>query len=402
MATFQWEGENAGREFKKGEMEAPGAQAVRMRLARMGISPARIKKKPSGFWKKMSFSAPAPPKSSIIVFARQLSAMADAGMPIVKCFDLLCQKEKNREFRYVLESVRDQVERGETLAGALAGHPACFDSMFSNMAAAGERGGVLGEMLMKLARHLEKREKLRKKVGAAMIYPLATLLVSLAASGIILVFVIPMFRKMFEDMGGQIPLATQVVLALSDYVKSGLWHILGGGLVLGLGLRRFFRTPKGRLFADEMKLKIPVFGPLSEKTAMAHFSGAMGAMLKSGVAILEAMGAVAGTIGNRAIQAACETARAEVAEGRSLAGALGDSPLFPDMVSRMIRVGESTGELDAVFEKIAEFYHDEADMAAERVASFIEPVMMVFLGITVGGLIVSLYLPVFRMASVLN
>ena len=402
MNIFEWEGWNKNREFKTGAMEAPSKNAVHLRLMRLGITPDRIKKKRSKLFKKIPFAGPSVPKSSIILFARQFSAMIDAGMPIVKCFDLLCEREKNREFKRVLEKIKKWVEDGETLADALGKYPEHFDSMFSNMVAAGEKGGVLDEILIRLAKDLEKAEKVRKKVGTAMIYPLATLIVSMVVTGVILVFVIPVFRRMFLDMGGQIPFATRLVIALSDGLKQNIVYIFAAMASLFFGIRSFYKRPKGRLFIDAMKLKSPLFGPLVRKSVVANFSRAMAAMLKSGVAILDAFDTVSKTIENRAMQVAASRVKEEISDGRPLNEALYGSGVFPPMVCQMVSIGESTGALDAVFEKIADFYDDEVDAFTENIMALIEPAMMIFLGITVGGLIVSLYLPIFKMASILN
>ena len=402
MKIFEWEGWSKSREFKSGAMEAPSKSAVNLRLARLGITPERIKKKGPNLLKKIPFVGPSVPKSSIIFFARQFSAMIDAGMPLVRCFDLLCEGEKNKEFKRALEKIKKWVEDGETLADALGKYPEYFDSMFVNMVAAGEKGGVLDEILTRLAKNLEKAEKVRKKAGNSMIYPLATLLVALVVTGVILVFVIPVFRRMFLDMGGQIPLATRFVIALSDGLKQNIFYVLAVMGASFFGVRSFYKTSRGRLFIDAMKLKAPLFGPLIQKSVVANFSRAMAAMLKSGVAILDAFETVSKTIENRAMQMAASQVREEISDGLPLNEALSRSGVFPSMVCQMVSIGESTGALETVFEKIADFYDDEVDSFTENIMALIEPAMMIFLGITVGGLIVSLYLPIFKMASILN
>ncbi|MEW5908998.1 MAG: type II secretion system F family protein [Thermodesulfobacteriota bacterium] len=399
MPVFQWEGRTRRNELQRGEMEAPNAEAVRANLTKLRITPTKIKKKPKDLFENVSFLQPGVKESDVILFSRQFSTMIDAGLPIVQCLDILHAQQENKTLKKMLKQVMEAVEGGSTLADALKRFPKQFDDLFTNMIAAGEAGGILDTILRRLASYLEKAAKLKRKVKGAMTYPVIVLGIAVLVVAVILVYVIPVFSEMFSDLGGQLPLPTQLVINASNFVKSKILYIIIALIILAYALRRFYKTEKGRAFLDDFVLKLPVIGLLIRKVAVARFSRTMGTMLASGVAILEALDIVAKTAGNRTIETALYKVRSGIAEGRTMADPLMESKVFPSMVCQMIAVGESTGALDAMLEKIADFYDEEVDQAVENLTAMIEPFMMLFLGATIGGLVIAMYLPIFKMAG---
>ena len=402
MAVYQWVGTNKKNETRKGEMEASNESVVRSNLMRLRITPTKIKKKPKDLFENVSWLQPKVKEKDIILFARQFSTMIDAGLPIIQCLEILTTQQSNKTFKRMIKEIKEQVEGGATLAEALKRFPKHFDDLFVNMIAAGEAGGILDAILRRLAAYMEKAAKLKSQVKGAMTYPIVTLIIAAVVLGVILVFVIPVFEEMFADFGGELPVPTQIVVKMSEVVKSKILYIIIGLFILGFALRKFYATEKGQDIVDDVVLKIPVFGELLRKVAVAKFTRTMGTMLSSGVAILEALDIVAKTSGNRTIERAIYDVRSGIAEGRTMADPLAESGVFPAMVCQMISVGESTGALDAMLEKIADFYDEEVDQAVENLTSLIEPFMLVFLGVTIGGLVVAMYLPIFKMAGAIQ
>ncbi len=401
MPVYQWVGTNRKNETRKGEMEAANEEAVRSNLNRLRITPNKIKKKPKDLLENVSWLQPKVVEKDIILFARQFSTMIDAGLPIIQCLEILHVQQQNKTFKRMIKEIKEQVESGATLAEALKRFPKHFDDLFVNMIAAGEAGGILDAILRRLAAYMEKAAKLKSQVKGAMTYPVVTLIIAVLVLGVILVFVIPVFEEMFADFGGELPVPTQIVVRASEIVKSKILYIIIGIFIFGFAARKFYATEKGQDFMDDLQLKIPVIGELLRKVAVAKFTRTMGTMLASGVAILEALDIVAKTAGNRTIEKAIYDVRSGIAEGRTMADPLQESGVFPAMVCQMISVGESTGALDAMLEKIADFYDEEVDQAVENLTSLIEPFMLVFLGTTIGGLVVAMYLPIFKMAGAL-
>jgi len=399
MAVYQWVGTNRKNETRKGEMEAANERAVRSNLMRLKITPSKIKKKSKDLFENVSWLQPIVKEKDIILFARQFSTMIDAGLPIIQCLEILYTQQGNKTFKRMIKEIKEKVEGGATMAEALKRFPKHFDDLFVNMIAAGEAGGILDAILRRLAAYMEKAAKLKAQVKGAMTYPIVTLIIAVAVLGIILVFVIPVFEEMFADFGGELPMPTQIVVTASEIVKSKIVYIIIGLIILGFTARKFYATEKGQDVADNLLLKIPVFGELLRKVAVAKFTRTMGTMLASGVAILEALDIVAKTAGNRTVEKAIYDVRSGIAEGRTMADPLQESGVFPAMVCQMISVGESTGALDAMLEKIADFYDEEVDQAVDNLTSLIEPFMLVFLGVTIGGLVVAMYLPIFKMAG---
>ena len=402
MPVYQWVGKNRNAEIKKGELEAASQEAANAQLIRQRITPTKIKEKPKDLFANVAFLQPKVKEHDIILFARQFSTMIDAGLPIIQCLDILFSQQANATFKKMLKDIKESVEGGATLAEALKNFPKQFDALFVNMIAAGEAGGILDAILRRLAAYMEKAARLKSQVKGAMTYPIVTLLIAVVVLAVILVFVIPVFQEMFADFGGELPAATQFVVAMSDLVKSKIIYILVAVFLFVIAFKKFYKTEKGHDVVDDLLLKLPVFGELLRKVAVSKFTRTMGTMLASGVAILEALDIVAKTAGNRSVEKAIYNVRSGIAEGRTMADPLQESGVFPPMVCQMIGVGESTGALDAMLEKIADFYDEEVDQAVDNLTSLIEPFMLVFLGVTIGGLVVAMYLPIFKMAGAMG
>ena len=402
MPVFIWEGKDRNNAVQKGEIEANDETAVRASLNRQRITPTKVKPKPKDLFENISFMQPKVTTNDVILFCRQFSTMIDAGLPIIQCLDILHSQEENPTFKKTLREIKESVEGGQTFAQALEKYPDQFDNLFVNMIAAGEAGGILDTILRRLSAYMEKNAKLVGQIKGAMTYPVVTICIAMVVTGIILVFVIPVFEEMFEGLGGGLPLPTQIVVNLSRFVKGNILYILGALIAFAFAFKRALKTEKGRALWDDTVLKLPVFGMLLRKANVAKFTRTMGTMLSSGVAILDALQIVAKTAGNMTIEKAVYGVRSGIAEGRSMAEPLSESGVFPSMVCQMISVGESTGALDDMLGKIADFYDEEVDQAVENMTALIEPFMLVFLGVVIGGLVVSMYLPIFKMAGAMG
>ncbi|MCP4692246.1 MAG: type II secretion system F family protein [Desulfobacterales bacterium] len=399
MPVYLWTGKDKRGKTQKGEYEAADENAVQVHLSRMKVTPVKIKKKPKDLFENVAFLQPKVKEKDIILFSRQFSTMIDAGLPIIQCLEILQNQQKNPTFKKLIKNVKSSVESGSTLAEALEKYPKDFNDLYINMVAAGEAGGILDTILRRLSAYMEKAAKLKAQVKGALTYPIVTLAIAGIVLAVILVFVIPVFQDMFSSFGSELPAFTQFVVDLSDLVKGNILYFIIAAILLGIVFKRTYRTEKGRAVVDATVLKLPVFGPLIRKVAVAKFTRTMGTMLSSGVAILEALDIVAKTAGNKTIEEAVYDVRSAISEGRSMAEPLTESGVFPSMVGSMIAVGESTGALDAMLEKIADFYDEEVDQAVDNLTSLIEPFMLVFLGVTIGGLVVAMYLPIFKMAG---
>ncbi|MGQ9655250.1 MAG: type II secretion system F family protein [Thermodesulfobacteriota bacterium] len=399
MPVYQWTGTNRAGKKVKGQMEAPDAEAVSLALRRQRIEPIKVKAAPKDLFENVAFMQPKVKEKDIVLFTRQFATMIDAGLPLVQCLDILAGQSDNRTFKKMLRQIKSDVEGGSTFADALKKHPKTFDELFVNLIAAGEVGGILDTILNRLSAYIEKAMKLKKKVKGAMVYPMVVMVIAVAVVAVLLIFVIPIFQKMFEDFGGALPTPTQLVVDMSEWFRR--WVFLIFLVVIGIiiAFNRFYRTRRGRVIVDDLLLKIPVLGDLIRKVAVARFTRTLGTMIQSGVPLLDGLDIVAKTAGNKTIEAAIFKTRASIAEGRTIAEPLGESGVFPSMVVQMIAVGESTGALDSMLNKIADFYDEEVDAAVEALTSLIEPFMMVFLGGTIGGLVVAMYLPIFKIAG---
>lgn len=402
MPVFLWEGTTKKDEVKKGEMEAADELAVRTLLRRQGFKSVEIRKKPKDLEEYLPFLAGGVKEKDVVVFCRIFSTMINAGLPLIQCLDLLAQQEQNKAFAKIIRSVKEDIEGGTSLTDAMKKYPKVFDDLFVNLIAAGEAGGILDVVLGRLSSYLEKALKLKAQVKSAMTYPIAVLVISVAVVTLLLLKVIPVFQKMFEGMGGQLPGPTAMVVAMSEFVQSYWWIIFGLIIALVIGFNRFYKTEKGRWVIDSALLKAPIFGPVLKKVAVAKFSRTMATMMSSGVPILEGLNIVSKTSGNVVVEAALMKTRQSISEGQSIAEPLTAAGIFPPMVVQMIAVGEATGALDSMLNKIADFYDDEVDAAVEAMTALLEPAMMVFLGGVVGGMIIAMYLPIFKMASVVG
>jgi type IV pilus assembly protein PilC len=401
MPVYTWQGKSRQGEMRRGELVADNPAVARLQLRKMGIQPGRIQVKKEETAKKLTVRKKIPRKS-VIIFTRQFSTMINAGLPLVQCLNILAQQEENPALAKVILQVKKDVESGEPLNEALKKHPRVFDDLYVNLVQAGEAGGILDVILTRLAGYIEKTEKLRKKVRGAMIYPAVVTGVAVVVTAVILLFVIPVFEKMFSEVGQSLPAPTQFVIALSRFVSQNiLYLIIGAGLVVFL-IRRFYRTTKGKYLMDDLFLKLPIFGILLRKVAVAKFTRTFGTMITSGVPILEAMDITAKTAGNKVVEKAIYRARESIAQGRTISEPLAESKVFPPMVTQMISVGEASGELDTMLNKIADFYDEDVDAAVSNLTSLMEPVMMVVLGTVVGGLVISMYLPIFKMGEAIK
>ena len=402
MPDFVWKGVNKKGKKKKGEMDAENENIVRLTLKRQGIDPTKIKPKPKDLFENIKFLQPRVGEKDIVVMTRQFATMIDAGLPLVQCLEILYSQQENRTFKKILKEIKEAVEEGSTFADALKQHPEVFDDLFVNLVAAGEVGGILDIILNRLAAYIEKAAKLKRKVKGAMTYPIVVMVIAVLVVAIILIFVIPVFQSMFADFGKALPVPTQIVVKISDFVKSYVLYMIVALVVLVFAYKRFYKTERGRALVDQLVLKLPVFGMLIRKVAVAKFTRTLGTMISSGVPILDSLEIVASTAGNKTIEDAIRETRQSISEGRTIAEPLADSEVFPSMVVQMISVGEATGALDTMLGKIADFYDDEVDAAVEALTSMLEPFMMVFLGGTIGGLVISMYLPVFQMAGAMG
>ncbi len=399
---YEWKGKNPKGRKIKGEMEAETPEQVRTSLERRKITPTRVRKKPKDLFEDISFLAPKVKESDVIIFARQFSTMIDAGLPLLQCLDILCSQQENPTFKKQLKHIKESVESGETFADSLKKYPKTFNELFINMISAGEAGGILDVILQRLSAYAEKMAKLKKQVKGAMTYPGITLAVAVIVVGVILVFVIPVFEKMFADMGSALPIPTQMVVTLSNFVVGHIGLMILGLIGTVFLFKQTYKSKKGRIFLDDMFLRLPVVGILIRKVAVAKFTRTTATMISSGVSILDALDIVGKTAGNKIIEFAISDVKVGISEGRSMADPLLESGVFPSMVCSMIAVGESTGALDTMMTKIADFYDDEVDQAVKNLTDMIEPFMLVFLGVVVGGLVIAMYLPIFSMASAIG
>lgn len=401
MAKFSWSGRTRDGKTIKGDMEASSEGAVGALLRRQGVMPVRIKQRGGGL--DMEIKIPGMEKKvttkDLVVFTRQFATMIDAGLPLIQCLDILSTQQENKTFKKALEQVKDDVESGSTFAEALGKHPKIFNELYVNLVAAGEVGGILDTILNRLAAYIEKALKLKKQVKSAMTYPTTIIGIAFVVIAVILIFVIPAFEKMFADFGGALPMPTQVVINISNFVQDYVLVIIGSIIFAVVGTKKIYATQKGREQIDHWALKAPVFGILIRKVAVAKFSRTLSTMISSGVPILDGLEIVQKTAGNRTVEKAISQVRESISEGKTIAEPLKESGVFPPMVCQMIEVGEQAGALDAMLSKIADFYDDEVDDAVGNLTAMMEPLLMLFLGTTVGGLVIAMYLPIFKLAG---
>jgi type IV pilus assembly protein PilC len=399
VPVWTWEGKTKTGETKRGEVEAPDEASVQQRLRAMALSNVKIRKK-SMF--AAGFKLPGIggiSQKDLVIFTRQFATMIDAGLPLVQCLDILGTQLDNLAFREVLMKIKNKVESGSTLADALGDHPKVFDTLYVQLVAAGEIGGILDTILNRLAQYIEKNEKLKSKVKGAMVYPSVVLIVAVGVTVVLLLFVTPTFEKMFKDFGGAMPAPTQIVIDLSKWLQHNIIYMIVVLIGVIIGFRAYLNWPKGREQWDAFVIRTPIFGPLIRKVAVARFTRTLGTMISSGVPILDAMEVVAKTAGNSVVEKAIRYTKEKIEEGKTIVQPLAETKVFPPMVVQMIGVGEATGAMDQMLTKIADFYDDEVDAAVNALTSLIEPVMMVFLGGVVGGFLIAMYLPIFSIAG---
>jgi len=402
MPVFLWEGQTRKGEKKKGEIEAANEAALRGILRRQGLTSITVKQKPKDLSEYLPFLKQKVKEKEVVIFARIFATMINAGLPLIQCLELLAQQEQNKTFAQIITAVKEDIEGGSTLSDALRKYPNIFDNLFVNLVAAGESGGILDVVLQRLSNYMEKAMKLKSKVKGAMTYPASVLVISIAVVALLLVKVIPVFQKMFEGFGGELPGPTQFLITLSGYAQKYFLVALIAMAIAVYAFRRYYKTEKGTLLIDDLILRSPVFGPLLKKVAVARFTRTMSTMMTSGVPILEGLAIVSKTAGNKVVENALIRVRKSISEGKTIAEPLLETGIFPPMVVQMIAVGEATGALDAMLSKIADFYDDEVDAAVDAMTALLEPFMMVFLGGVVGGMIIAMYLPIFKMASVVG
>jgi len=398
LPVWKWEAKTRSGEVRSGEMEAGDDEAVRSRLSQMGLEPSKVKKKPKEIQIRIPGIGGVTTKD-ILVFTRQFSVMIDAGLPLVQGLDIIATQAENPDFRRVLGDVKARVEAGSTFADALAQHPKAFNDLFVQLVRAGEIGGILDTILQRLGAYIEKNEKLKRRVKGAMVYPSIVLTVAVGVTLVLLMVVTPTFEKMFKDFGGAMPAPTQFLIDLSHSFRNRWYLIFGIPTGVLVAWRAWLRTKRGRELWDAFVLKLPVLGSVVKKVSVARFTRTLGTMLSSGVPILDALEIVAKSAGNKTVERGILITRAKIAEGKNIAGPLADTKVFPPMVVQMIGVGEATGAMDQMLNKIADFYDDEVDVAVAALTSMIEPIMMVFLGGVVGGFLVAMYLPIFSIAG---
>lgn len=398
--TFQWSGKTLRGTIESGELSANSKEDVISQLRRKSITPTAItEKKPKT---PFSFGSKASDKD-ITVFTRQFATMIEAGLPLVQSLEILTSQVENKTLAKALASIKTDVEGGSTYADALKKHPRIFSELYVNMIAAGEAGGILDTILNRLAEYIEKAMKLRKKVKGAMIYPAVVSVIAVIVIAVIMIFVVPTFSKMFVTLGGTIPVPTRIIINLSNFISGiGGLFILIAIIGLSLSIAQIRRTEKGKKAIDALLLKAPVLGILFRKVAVAKFTRTLGTLISSGVPILDGLEITAKTAGNKVIEYAVMDVKKAVSEGKTLAEPLTKARVFPPMVTHMIAVGESTGALDSMLSKIADFYDDEVDMAVSNLTSMIEPIMIVFLGSTIGYTVVAMYLPIFKLLTLVK
>jgi type IV pilus assembly protein PilC len=397
MPTFMYSARSTTGELMAGEVELANRDEVIGHLRKQRLVPIKIEQKQS------SFSIPGLTTGvttrDIVIFTRQFATMINSGLPLVQSLDILAKQSENKVLRKCIEQVLYDVESGQTLADALREHPRIFTQLYVNMVAAGEAGGILDTILLRLAVFLEKADALKRKIKGAMIYPGVILTVAAGAVAVLLIFVIPVFQNMFAQAGIALPGPTRLVIGMSAFLQAQWYLVLGGIIVSVIALQRYYKTDGGQLVLDRLMLNLPILGNLQRKAAIARFTRTLGTLVSSGVSILDGLEITARTAGNRVLHDAIMESRSSIAGGDTISDPLKKSGVFPPMVVQMINVGEQTGGLDEMLTKIADFYDEEVDAAVDALLSALEPIMIVFLGVVVGGMIVAMYLPIFDMVN---
>ncbi len=402
MPVYTWVAITRKGKKLKGELDAADERIALAQLKRRNLTVSKLKPKPKDLFENIAFLQPRVTSKDLVVFTRQFSTMIDAGLPLVQGLTILAEQSQNITFKKILKTLVKDVEGGSSLAEAMEKHPKAFDSLFTNLIAAGEVGGILDTILQRLAAYIEKNEKLKSKIRGAMTYPLVVIAIAVIVLAVIMIFVIPVFEEMFKDFGSALPVPTQIVVSLSKWITANIHYMIGSLIVIIFGIKKYRDTKQGRKATDTLLLNFPIIGPLLKKVAVARFTRTLGTMISSGVPILDALEIVAKTAGNVILEEIILEVRDSIAEGQTIAEPLSENTIFPGMVVQMISVGEATGALDTMLEKIADFYDDEVDVAVEALTAMLEPMLMVFLGGTIGGMVIAMYLPIFEMAGTIG
>jgi len=400
MATvYKWTGKSPKGEVIKGEFSAASKEEVQSYLRKQRIIPTKIAQKPKPLF---SSGGGKVKEKDLVIFTRQFATMIGAGLPLVQALDILAKQTENQTFAKNIGDIKNDVEGGSTFAEALKKFPKVFSDLYTNMVAAGEAGGILDTILIRLAGYIEKAQALKRKVKGAMVYPSVVMVVAVLVIVIIMIFVVPTFGKMFDTLGGVLPAPTQMIIQMSEFL-SGPGGIISLATIIGIvvGIVQFRKTETGMKVTDRILLKMPIVGVLFKKVAVAKFTRTLGTLTSSGVPILDGLTITAKTAGNKVIEKAVMDVRQGVSEGKTIAEPLTEAKVFPPMVNQMIAVGESTGALDNMLEKIADFYDEEVDQAVGNLTSMIEPILMVFLGGTIGFIVVAMYLPIFKLITLI-
>lgn len=404
MATFAYVGRTKSGAVKKGELSAKTKDEAVSQLRKQNVVVTSLEEKQGVGSIKLSFGSGLSDKD-LVVFTRQFGTMINAGLPLVQCLEILSTQSENKVLRETVGDVKVQVEGGSTFSDALRKHPKVFDELYVNMVHAGEIGGLLDTIMTRLAKHIEKAMKLKGHIKSAMVYPSAILGVAGIVITVLMIWVIPIFAKMFDELSGGkvgLPGPTQLVIEMSNAFQS-YWYIIGGLLAAGaFAVKKYYATTNGRMVIDKSLLKVPIFGDLIRKASIAKFTRTLGTLLSSGVPLLDGLSICAKTSGNKVVEEALLNTRISISGGKTIAEPLTESQVFPKMVTHMIAVGESTGALDSMLGKIADFYEDEVDQAVASLTSLLEPLMMVFLGVVIGFIVIAMYLPIFKMASAIG
>ncbi|HET8667699.1 MAG TPA: type II secretion system F family protein [Terriglobales bacterium] len=398
MPVFTYTGKDTNGKKVSGERMAENKQVLVAQLRRERINAGPIKEKGKEF-ALPKFGSGKVKSRELAIFFRQFSVMIDAGLPLVQCLEILAGNQENQAFQKALTGVRTSVEGGSTLANAMRNYPKVFDDLTTNMMEAGETGGILDTILQRLATYVEKIVKMRAAVKSALVYPTAVIGMAVLIVGGLLKFVVPTFIKLFDGLGVELPLPTKMVIALSNFVQTFWWIAIGGVVAFWIGLKYIRKHPTGRMYWDRLMLNLPVMGILLRKIAVARFTRTLGTLITSGVPILEGLSITARTSGNAVLEQALLKVRKSIEEGRTIVDPLKECGVFPNMVTQMIGVGEATGAMDSMLQKIADFYEDEVDAATKDLLTMLEPMMIGILGVAVGGIVISLYLPLFKMIA---
>lgn len=397
MPEFKWVGKDQNGKEVRGVMTADNADLVRLQLRRQKITPIKVKTRLKDVQIVIPGLGYRISDRDLVVFTRTFATMVDAGLPLVQCLEILSQQTENPVFAKAISEIRQSVESGTTYADALRKHPKIFDDLYCNMVEAGETGGILDTILNRLASYMEKSITLKRQIKSAMVYPIGVLSVAVGVVILLLWKVIPTFAKIFVQLGSTLPTPTRVVMALSDFVVANLPIIVLVIVGIVVGIKQFYRTEKGAKLLDGIMLKMPVFGDLLRKTAVAKFTRTLGTLISSGVPILDGLEITAKTAGNKVIEEAVMKTRVSISEGKSISDPLAQTEVFPPMVVQMIAVGESTGALDSMLDKIADFYDEEVDISVANLTKLLEPLIILFLGVIIGGLVLAMYMPMFKL-----